>query len=84
MRGGLPGSVQLTWRRTVPGLSPSEDATVAVIAGWITRAASSRCQRCGKPAPEGSDWCAACEDRDAAEAPAVLRPAAGEQPGGAR
>ena len=69
--------------RIATWLAGWEPHTVAVIASWITRAAGNRCQRCGHPAPEGSDWCAACEDQDAAEAVAVLRQAADEEPGGA-
>ena len=69
--------------RIAAWLAGWEPHTVAVIASWITRAAGHRCQRCGKPAPEGSDWCAACEDQDAADALAVLRQAADEQSGGA-
>ncbi len=69
--------------RILSWLAGWEDATCAVIAGWVTRAAGNRCQRCGKPAPEGNDWCAACEDQDAAQALTVLREAASEQPGDA-
>ena len=69
--------------RIAAWLAGWEPHTVAVIASWVTRAAGHRCQRCGKPAPEGSDWCAACEDADAADALAVLRQAADEEPGGA-
>ena len=70
--------------RILGWLTGWEDATCAVIAGWITRAAGNRCQRCGRPAPKGNDWCAACEDSNAAEAREVLRQAADEHLGGAR
>ena len=48
------------------------------------QARPNRCQRCGQPAPQGNDWCAACEDENAAQAREVLRQAADEQTGGAR
>lgn len=69
--------------RILGWLAGWEDATCAVIAGWVTRAAGNRCQRCGKPAPDGNDWCPACEDENAAQADAVLRETADERPGGA-
>ena len=69
--------------RVAAWLARWEPQMVAVIASWVTRAAGNRCQRCGKPAPDGSDWCAACEEQDAAQALAVLRQAADEQSGGA-
>ena len=69
--------------RIASWLAGWEPHTVAVIASWISRAAGNRCQRCGKPAPEGNDWCGACEDENAAQALTVLREAASEQPGDA-
>ena len=62
--------------RIATWLAGWEPHTVAVIASWISRAAGHRCQQCGRPAPEGSDWCTACEDQDAAAALAALRGAA--------
>jgi hypothetical protein len=70
--------------RILVWLAGFTDATCAVVAGWVTRAGGSRCQRCGRPAPEGNDWCAACEHENAAQVLAVLREAASGEPGGAR
>src|SRR5258708_37105789 len=53
------------------------------VGGWISgpcldagenpSAPDGSCGRCGQPAPEGSDWCADCEEQDGAEALAALR-----------
>ncbi len=69
--------------RILAWLAGFTDATCAVVAGWISRAAGNRCRRCGRPAPDGNDWCAACEDENAAQALEVLREAASGEPGGA-
>ncbi len=55
-----------------PSGAPPEDVRVDVGA-WISGPGVNACQRCGQPAPDGSDWCGACENEDAAEALAALR-----------
>ncbi len=42
------------------------------VGGWISGPCLRPCGRCGQPAPEGSDWCAGCEEQDGAEALAAL------------
>jgi hypothetical protein len=44
--------------------------------GWVSGSsgAEATCQRCGQPKPDdGNDWCASCENENAADVLAALR-----------